>query len=66
MINKYMTYKDIDKYSDNLSRYRYKCKCGHKVVIPEWEEKQLCHWCKNYVFKNKKDETLYRIKEMIK
>ena len=61
-----MTYKDIEKYQDNLTKYKYQCKCGHKVVIPEWETKQVCHWCKRYVFKSKKDEDLYRIKEKMK
>ena len=62
----FMTDKELIKYADKISQFKYKCKCGHSVVIPDWVDKQLCHWCKNYVFKNKKDEDLYRIKEKLK
>ena len=66
-ITKYMTYKDLERYSVNLEKNRYRCNnCGHKVVIPFWRDKQLCHRCNIYVFKNKNDEDLYRVKEKIK
>lgn len=43
----------------------YQCTCGHKVVIPEWVDKQCCSWCGNYVFKSKKDEFKYRMKGIV-
>lgn len=58
--------KEFDRQSDEYDKAKYKCKCGHRVIIPEWESKQLCSCCKKYVFKNKKEEDLYRIKERLK
>lgn len=27
-----------------------KCKCGHSVFIPVYEDKVICTYCKNYVY----------------
>ena len=45
---------------------KYICKCGHRVIIPFDKDKKLCRWCGRYVFKNKKDEFVYKLKEKIK
>lgn len=29
-----------------------KCKCGHSVIIPVYEDKKLCTYCNNYVHNN--------------
>ena len=52
-------------YSSQIQKIQHKCKCGHTVTIPEFVEKQLCTHCGNYVFKNKKDEFNYRMKEQM-
>ena len=44
----------------------FKCKCGHSVVIYPNTTKKLCNWCKNYVFRNPRDEFKERMKESIK
>lgn len=65
-MTKVLTNKEFNNMSNNYEKVKYQCKhCGHKVVIPYWVDKQLCSWCGNYVFKNKKDEDLYRIKEKL-
>jgi hypothetical protein len=52
------------RLSEEYDKVKYQCKnCGHKVVIPYFREKQLCSWCKNYVFKNEIDEFKYRLNE---
>lgn len=61
-----LTNKEFRNMSNEYDKVKYRCKCGHKVVIPTWVDKGLCSWCHRYVFKNKKDEDLYRIKEKIK
>ena len=67
MINKnYMTNKEIQKFSDEIIKHKYKCKCGHSVFIAYNKDKALCTWCKQYCFKSKKDEDLYRLKEKLK
>lgn len=60
--------KDDKKYqrqAEEYSKVKYQCTCGHKVVIPEWADKQCCSWCGNYVFKSKKDEFKYRMKGIV-
>jgi len=61
-----LTIKEFKKMTDEYDKVKYKCKCGHRVVIPKWVDKQLCDWCGSYVFKDKKREFEYRLKEKIK
>lgn len=64
---KTLTPKEFERMSIEYSKVKYKCKnCGHKVVIPYFVDKQLCSWCKHYVFKNEQDEFKYRANEMIR
>ena len=57
---KILTDKEYKHLTDEYDKVRYQCSCGHKVVIPYNVDKQLCSWCHNYVFKDKKDEFKYR------
>jgi len=61
-----LTIKEFKKMTDEYEKVKYICKCGHRVVIPKWVDKQLCDWCGRYVFKDKKREFNYRISEQIK
>lgn len=61
-----LTIKEFKKMTDEYEKVKYVCKCGHRVVIPKWVDKQLCDWCGRYVFKDKKREFNYRISEQIK
>jgi len=54
------------KLQEAYSQVRYKCKCGHSVIILNDKDKVLCKWCGNLVFKDKKTEMLYRINEINK
>ena len=58
--------KEMDKMPSNYRKNTYKCKCGHSIVIAYNCEKVVCSYCGNYVFKNKKDEFKYRMRERIK
>ena len=64
-MKKVLSHKEYSNMSNNYEQVKYQCSCGHKVVIPYWVDKQLCSWCKNYVFKNKQDEFKYRMKEKL-
>ncbi len=66
MRKNYMTNKEIQKYADEILKHKYKCKCGHSVFIAFNKDKSLCTWCNQYVFKDKKTEDLYRLKERLK
>ena len=62
-----MTNKEIEKYHDEVQKAFISCpNCGHKVIIRKKEDKVLCSWCKNYVFKDKKSEFKYKIKQQMK
>lgn len=58
-----MRNKEIIKYAEEISKGKIKCRCGHSVIIPPNINKVICHWCGKYVFKDKKAEFEYRIKE---
>ena len=66
MNNEKMTYKQLMKYANIMTENKIKCNCGHSVVLPPKVDKIICHWCNNYVFKNKKIEFEYRMQEMLK
>lgn len=59
------SYREIIKYGDAINKFKYNCKCGRKVVMPNNVDKKICSWCGNYVFKNKRQEFKYRIKERL-
>lgn len=60
------TNDNVEKIMKERAKHRYYCKCGHSVTIKPSEIKVLCHWCNNWVFKNKQDEFKYRLKEKMK
>ena len=60
-----MSLKQIKNYDNALDEVKIRCKCGHRVIIPYWWDKQLCTWCKSYVFRDKKKEFEYRMKEKL-
>lgn len=53
-------------YSLKMNQVKYECKCGHKVIIPNGVKKQLCSYCKNYVYTDKKLEFKERFKQYLK
>lgn len=55
----------VAKIADKLKYYNVKCKCGHTNTMSAKEEKKICNWCGNYVFRNKQAEFEYRLRERI-
>lgn len=63
-MEKLLTTTEFERMTKEYDKVKYKCsKCGHKVVIPVWCDKNICDWCGKYVFKDKKEEFKYRMKE---
>ena len=61
-----LTTREYERMMDEYEKVKYKCnRCGRKIVIPEWVDKNVCDWCGHYVFKNKKDEFIYRMREKL-
>ena len=65
-MEKLLTVKEYERMQDEYNKVKYECRCGHKVIIPKWVDKQICGWCGKYVFKSKEDEFKYRMKEVLK
>ena len=57
---------NVRKIMNERTNHRYYCKCGHTVIIRPNVDKILCHWCNNWVFKDKQEEFKYRLKEKMK
>lgn len=56
------------KLDDESSKYKYKCSCGHSVVIYPFEhiERKLCDWCGYYVYTDAEEQKKYDFKTKIK
>ena len=56
-MKKLLTIEEYSRMSNEYAKVMYPCKnCGHKVVIPYHDDKQICSWCKHYVFKNQQEK----------
>lgn len=56
-------FKKILKIEDERTKNKCKCpNCGHTLLFNK-PDKVICNWCKHYVFKNKKVEFEWRLKE---
>ena len=63
-----MSKRDNEQYkrlTEEYDKVKYRCRCGHRVIIPNKIDKNICSWCGNYVFKSKEEEFKYRVKEKI-
>ena len=60
------TDKEFKRMLNELNKVKAKCRCGARIILPMKEEKGICHICKNYVFRDKKKEFEYRLKEKIR
>ena len=65
-MDKILSIEEFSRMTDEYDKVKYTCKCGHRIVIPKWVDKNICNWCGNYVFKNKKDEFEYRMKQKLR
>lgn len=64
-MKRFLTFKEYKHMTEEYDKVKYMCKCGHRNIIPKWRDKTLCSWCNRYVFKNKRDEFKFRLKEKI-
>ena len=58
---KYLNFKDMEKYTGEIQNHMYTCKCGHRVLIREYETKSVCTWCGRSVYRNSKEEFIDRM-----
>ena len=60
-----MTFKEIEKYHNEMNKAKIICKCGHRIVIPPKLDCCICDWCGSYVFRDKKTEFKHRLKKAV-
>ena len=56
--------KDIEKgifYTKNSTKCKH---CGHTMMVGR-KGKVICNWCGNYIFKDDKEEFMYRMRGLI-
>lgn len=56
----------VERLMSAATEHRVQCKCGSSRVFAEGKfdtDKLICHNCGRYIFKNKKAEFKYRMKE---
>lgn len=60
--------KGTKRLMEEVSKYKYYCKCGHSIVIYPFEKrnKKICHWCGSYVYVDKKEEFKDKMRGIIK
>ena len=57
-------YDEETKIFKEISNFKVKCSCGHTFATTK--EKDLCSWCGNYVYKDKKNEFAEKLMKEIK
>ena len=45
-------YKQIQKYCNEVQKFKVSCECGHRVFIPFNRDFKICTWCGRKVYKN--------------
>ena len=53
------------KVFDELQYNRYKCSCGHTVIITKSQPKAFCTWCNHWVYKDKEQQRIYNEKAKV-
>ena len=59
-------FDDIQKYTENMSKYKHKCKCGHNVYLSKAHPTALCTWCGIMNYLDKKEEFKAKVKNELK
>lgn len=62
---KYITKKEDTIYFKKRSVFKITCSyCGH-TTYDMIEDREICSWCNHWIYKNKKVEFRYKLKEAI-
>ena len=58
-------HEEMTRMFNECTNNTFKCKCGHSILITNREKKKVCSYCGRLVFRSKRDEYFYRLKEML-
>lgn len=64
-LNKKM-YDKPTKYTMTERKNYVKCKCGHSVEFWHGENRVLCNWCNQFVYRTPALEFKYKLKERLR
>lgn len=57
-------FNEDTKYFNEVSKLKVKCKCGHTQTL--FTDKAICDWCKNYIYRDKKQEFKDKMKQLMR
>ena len=60
-----MRYDVSDKAFNIRTANKIKCKCGHTQLLGK-HDRAICDWCKHWIYKDKRTEFKYKLKEVKK
>ena len=63
---RYKSLNEIVTEHDKIQEYMVKCKCSHTLLFTGIKDRLLCSHCGHYVYKDKKTEMKYKIKEKLR
>ena len=62
----FKTFKQIEKEHNVFQDYVIKCPCSHTMIFTSMKDRILCSYCGHWVYKDKKTELKYKMKELLK
>lgn len=62
----YKSFQEIVRDQNKIHDYMVKCKCSHTMLFTGSKDRLLCSHCGHYVYKDKKTEMKYKIKEKLR
>ena len=62
----YKSFQEIVRDSHKIQDYMIKCKSSHTILFTWSKDRLLCSHCGNWVYKDKKTEIKYKMKEYLK
>lgn len=62
----YKSFQEIVRDQNKIQDYMVKCKCSHTMIFTGIKDRICCSHCGNYVYKDKKTELKYKMKELLK
>lgn len=61
-----LNYKEMQRYCNEVNKYKVGCECGHKVFMPHGVDTKICNWCGRKVYKNDMIKFKYVLRNKLK
>lgn len=60
-----MKMKEIQELYEKMNDHKLKCSCSHTMFMPNKRDRMCCNHCGRWVYKDKKTEYKYKMREML-